>query len=138
MSNQTSNRACPRCRDLRVTRNGHLRGRQRYHCAGCGAYFGETEGTVMYRLQTPAAEVAQALLVVMRRGSLRGAAEITGHNYETIGTWLRRAGEQAQALTEALVHDLHLSTVEVDEFWSFVQKKTRQRANRSMESGGDA
>jgi len=55
------------------------------------AFFGETEGTPMYRLHMPVAEVAQALLVVMRRGNLRAAEEITGHKYETIGQWLRRA-----------------------------------------------
>lgn len=76
----------------------------------------------MYRLKTPAAEVARALLVVMRRGSLCAAEEITGHKYETIGEWLRRAGEHAEALTEALVKDLRLTEVEVDAFWSFVKK----------------
>jgi len=74
-------------------------------------------------LHTPAAEAAQALLVVMRRGSLRAAEEITGHKEETIGEWLRRASEHAQALTAILTQDVHLSTVEIDEFWSFVQKK---------------
>ena len=39
----------------------------------------------MYRLHTSAAEVAQALLVVKRRGNLRAAEEITGHKHETIG-----------------------------------------------------
>ena len=34
----------------------------------------------MYGLKTPAAEVAQALLIVMRRGSLRAAEEITDTN----------------------------------------------------------
>jgi hypothetical protein len=64
----------------------------------------------MYRLHTPAAEVAQALLVVMRRGSLRAAEEITGHKYETIGEWLRRASEHMETLTAILTQDLHLST----------------------------
>jgi len=41
----------------------------------------------MYGLKTDAAEVAQALLIVMRRGSLRAAEEITGHKYETISAW---------------------------------------------------
>ena len=75
------------------------------------------------RLKTPAEEIARALLVVLRRGSLRAAEEITGHKYETIGQWLRRAGRHAEALTAVLVHDLHLTEVEVDEFWSFVRKK---------------
>jgi hypothetical protein len=51
---------------------------------------------------------------------------VTGHKYETIARWLRRAATQAEALTTALVHDLHLTAVEVDEFWSFVQHKGGQ------------
>ncbi len=82
-----------------------------------------TQGTPLYRLRTPVAEIAQALLLVMRRSSLRAAEEVTGHKYETIGHWLHLAAQHAEALTEVLVHDLHLSTVEIDEFWSFVRRR---------------
>src|SRR5690242_15802989 len=92
----------------------------------------------MYGLKTEDSEVAQALLIVMRRGSLRAAEEITGHKYETISLWLKRAASHAQALTQVLANDVHLSQVEIDEFWSFVQKKTAQRPSQTVESGGDA
>jgi hypothetical protein len=92
----------------------------------------------MYHLHTPAKEVAKALLVVMRRGSLRAAEEITGYKYETIGVWLRRAAAHAEALTDILVQDLHLTTVEIDEFWSFVRKKKGNRTKLMPENGGDA
>ena len=115
----TPDRATPH-----VVRNGTLKGRQRYHCKGCGAWFGETHATPMYRLRTPPQEVGRALLVVMRRGSLRAAEEITGHKYETISRWLRLAAEHAETLTEVLVHDLELSALEVDEFWSFVRRRS--------------
>jgi len=128
----------PDCPLPHVVRNGSHRGRQRYHCRSCKTYFGETEGTPMYNLKTPAAEVAQALLMVMRRGSLRGAEEITGHKYETISVWLKRAASHAQALTQVLANDLHLSQVEIDEFWSFVQKKTARLGSPTKENGGDA
>lgn len=62
-------------------------------------------------------------MVVLRRGSLRAAEELTGHNYETIAEWIRRLGAHGEAVTEVLVHDLELSEVEVDEFWSFVGQK---------------
>jgi transposase-like protein len=114
----------PACQQPHVVRNGHLSGHQRYHCRGCGAWFGQTQGTPLYRLRTPVAEIAHALLIVLRRGSLRAAEEVTGHKYETIGTWLRLAARHAAALTPVLVHDLHLSTLEVDEFWSFVRRRT--------------
>src|SRR6266700_647253 len=128
----------PTCPGSRVVRNGSHRGRQRYHCRSCKTYFGQTQGTPMYRLKTPAAEVAQALLIVMRRGSLRGAEEITGHKYETISVWLKRAATHAEALTQVLANDLHLNQVEIDEFWSFVQKKTAPGGSETAENAGDA
>jgi transposase-like protein len=121
-----TNPPCPRCGHRPTVRNGRTRGRQRWVCAGCDHSFGPTTGTVVYRLRTPPAEVARALLVVLRRGSLLAAEEVTGHKYETISVWLRRAARHAEVLTAALVHDLHLSEVEVDEFWSFVQHKGGQ------------
>ncbi len=106
-----------------MVRNGTLGGRQRYHCRGCGAWFGQTHGTPLYRLRTPPGEVGRALLLVLRRGSLRAAEEVTGHKYETIGRWLKLAAAHAEALEAALVRDLGLSAVEVDEFWSFVRRR---------------
>jgi hypothetical protein len=70
-------------------------------------------------------KIARAILVVARRGSLRAAEEVTGHKYETISKWLQRATTHAEALSEAMARDLPLSEVEIDEFWSFVQKKRR-------------
>jgi transposase-like protein len=136
---RTSLPPCPKpnCAAPHVVRNGSHRGRQRYHCTSCNTYFGQTQGTPMYALQTPAAEVAQALLIVMRRGSLRAAEEITGHKYETISVWLKRAANHAVAITEVLANDLHLSQVEIDEFWSFVQQKRGQFANLMRENVGD-
>lgn len=126
----------PNCTGSHVVRNGSHRGRQRYCCRTCKTYFGETEGTPMYGLKTSAAEVAQALLIVMRRGSLRAAEEITGHKYETISVWLKRASTHASAITEVLASDLHLSQVEIDEFWSFVQKKREQLSSQTKENDG--
>jgi transposase-like protein len=131
---------CPNlaCTEPHSVRNGRLRGRQRYHCRGCGRYFGATEGTPMYRLQTPVAEVAHGLLIVMRRGSLRAAEELTGHKYETISRWLGRAADHAVQLNDVLTTDQHLSTVEIDEFWSFVRKKTQHLLKSTRASAGAA
>ncbi|MBI2761035.1 MAG: hypothetical protein HYX51_06390 [Chloroflexi bacterium] len=133
-------RPCPRCGHDTTVRTGHTRGRQRWRCAGCDRTFGPTTGTAVFRLKTPPAEIARALQVVLRRGSPRAAEEVTGHTYETIGRWLRQAATHAEALTEALVTELHLTEVEVDEFWSFVQKKggqlTRPARTLVVRAGG--
>lgn len=117
------NPSCPYCSHDHTIRNGHAQGRQRWRCCSCHRSFGPTTGTPLYRLKTPPEEVARSLLVVLRRGSLNAAEEQTGHKYETIGRWLKAAACHAEALTQTLVHHLHLSQVEVDEFWSFVRKK---------------
>lgn len=120
--NRTS---CPHCASSSVRKNGRSRGEQRWHCRACGKTFGERFGTPLFGLHTSAEEVGHALLIVMRRGSLRAAEEVTGHKYETIGEWLRRAGEHAQELTQVLVKDVQLEEVEVDAFWSFVRNATQ-------------
>lgn len=121
---------CPHCGGTSVRRNGKNRGRQRWWCGDCGRSFGETFGTPLYGLHTPVAEIAQALLILMRRGSLRAAEEITGHKYETIGDWLLRAHAHAEAITEVLVKDLELDEVEADAFWSFIGN-----ASRTLQTG---
>ena len=118
----------PDCAVPRVVRNGSSKGRPRYHCRNCGAWFGATTGTPLYRLRTPPAAIGHALLIVLRRGSLRAAEEVTGHKAETIGRWLRLAAAHAEALTEALARDLGLSEVEIAEFWSFVKRSSATSA----------
>ena len=115
-----SETGCPHCGSTWVRRNGSTRGKPRLQCGDCRKTVGETFGTAMYRLRTPVEEVAQTLLILMRRGSLRGAEEISGHKWETVREWLLRANAHAEALSTTLVKDLELDEVEVDAFWSFV------------------
>jgi hypothetical protein len=63
----------------------------------------------MDRLRATPTEVARTPLVVMRRGSLSAAEEITGHQVETIRRWRQVAARHAEALTEVRVHDRHRS-----------------------------
>jgi transposase-like protein len=111
---------CPHCGSRSVWSNGSSRGHRRFRCGDCKKSFGKRFATPLYRLRTPVEKIAGALLVVMRRGSLSAAEEITGHKWETIRKWLLRANKQAEAFTQALVKDLELDEVEVDAFWSFV------------------
>jgi transposase-like protein len=84
--------SCGHCGSLWTVSNGSSHGQRQWQCHECGRSFRATTGTAVAGLKTPVEEVARALLVVLRRGSLRAAEEITGHQYETIGQWLRRAG----------------------------------------------
>ena len=67
--------------------------------------------------------MVNALQTLAERGSLRGTARLTGHKKDTIAFWHKRAGEQAEALREYLLQDLHLDRVQVDELYTFVKKR---------------
>jgi transposase-like protein len=53
----------PACEQPHVIRNGSSNGRRRYHSRGCDRFFGETAGTPMYRLHTPAADIPSIGLI---------------------------------------------------------------------------
>jgi len=130
------NPLCVHCQSAHVVKNGHKDGKQRFRCLDCKRTFGPTFGTPLYGLHNSAEEVARTLLVVMRRGSLSAAEAITGHKYETIGNWLQRAADHAEAITETLVAELELSQVEIDAFWSFVKKSVRLLATSAVRRPG--
>ena len=110
------NPPCPRCEATYVVKNGRKDGKPRWFCRNCKRSFDPTLDTTMSRLRNTPTKVARTLLMVMRRGSLSAAEEITGHKYETIGRWLRAETRHAKQITNALVHDIQLTTVEVDAF----------------------
>lgn len=114
---------CPRCGETACVRYGTRKGAQRWRCPSCRRTWNDLLGTPLFHLHTPLPEIVRTIRIVMARGSLRAAEELTGHNYDTIAVWIRRLGEHAEAVSDVLVRDLDLSEVEVDEFWSFVGKK---------------
>jgi transposase-like protein len=128
------NPACPRCGATENVSKGRQNGRRRWRCLACGRSFGETPGTPLYRLKTNVAEIIRAIQVVLHRGSLRAAEEQTGHNYETIAAWITRLGDHAEAITDLLARELHLSEAELDELLSFVGQKggTKRRESKAI------
>jgi len=113
----------PRWGSAAVVRNGRTpTGQQRGDCHGCDRGFGPPLGPPRYRRHTPAPAAARGLLVVLRRGSLSAAEELTGHTYDTRGQRPRAAAVHAEALTAARGHALPLSAVAGDAFWSFVPR----------------
>ena len=114
---------CPRCGGTECVRFGTRKGAQRWRCASCRRTWNERLGTPVFHLHTPLPEIVRTIRIVLARGSLSAAEELTGHNRETIALWIKRLGSHAEAVTEVLVRDLNLSEVEVDEFWSFVGQK---------------
>jgi IS1 family transposase len=98
---------------------------QMYRCEWCKQRFSERQGTVFFGLKTPTETVCRALVALSEGVSIRSTARIFGEKPETILMWLRRAGEHSQQVSDYMLRNLHVSQAQMDELWTFVQKKEK-------------
>ena len=115
------------------TQSGGVR---KYICRGCGRVFNDRTGTVFFDLRTSDEKVLMALKLLVKGMSVRGIAEVLGSKPDTVLRWLGRAAEHSEQVNSWLLPDLKISRVELDELWSFVEKKQlRQWQSKRGRSG---
>jgi transposase-like protein len=95
---------------------------RRYYCVVCGKTFSESRASLFYHLRTPRRDVLEAIGMLAERNSLRGIARVKGVKPDTVLHWLEIAGAQAAAVSDRLIHNLHLTQAQIDELWTFVKK----------------
>ena len=112
--------ACPRCSSLNVKKNGITRQqKQRYRCKDC-----ERQFITDYTYQAYKAEVRSLVLPMTMNGSgIRDISRVLSISTNTVLRLIRQAAEKVH---EPVVPQ-RIADLELDEFWSFVEKKKRQR-----------
>ncbi len=127
--------ACPnrRCRHFGRRGQGNLKGNGRYRtqsgwvrkfvCHSCGGVFCDRTGTAFYDLRTAEARVLLALQLVLRGMSLRAVAGALEAKLDTVRFWLTQAAAHAAEVNAALLKQIRVERVELDELWTFVRKK---------------
>jgi predicted transcriptional regulator len=86
---------------------------------------------MFYDLRTNDEKVVLALKLIMKGMSQRSTAEVLGVSPRSVSTWLSRASEQSEAVSEAHLKDLKVPKVEMDELWTFVGKKESRRTRNT-------
>jgi hypothetical protein len=59
---------------------------------------------------------------VCREQAIRATARLTHHSPNRVLRWLALAGQHGAAVGSAMVRDLSLTQVQIDELWTFVKK----------------
>jgi transposase-like protein len=103
-----------------ITKSGRIR---KYICKSCGLVFSDRINTAFYDIRTEESKMIDACKLVIRGMSIRGVAEHLEVKPDTVSKWLNRAAIHCQGVNEVLMRDLDISKVELDELWTFVQKK---------------
>jgi transposase-like protein len=107
-----------------LLKNGrNCAGNQQYYCKHCGKYFIETKNTPLYNSRLARSRVELICKHNMEKTSIRGVERVTGHHRETISRYYRLIGEHAEILNECYLRDITPGLVELDELWTFIQKK---------------
>lgn len=130
-----SNVACPneKCQNYNKTDTGSIAsngsyatqsGRVRkFICRECGLVFCQRRGTAFYDIRSPEDKVILALKLVLQGMSLRAVSHVLGVKLDTVRFWLTKSAFHAEQVNEALVKEIRVSRIELDELWSFVRKK---------------
>jgi len=117
-----------------ATKSGRVR---KYICRTCGRVFCDRSNTMFYDLRTSEDKVVLALKLILKGMSQRSIAEVLEVCPKSVSTWLSRASDQSEAITETRLNDLEVPRVEMDELWTFVGKKeSRKTKNTKMMEHG--
>ena len=119
-----------------VKRGFNRAGTQRYFCNHCAKYLVERSGTPLYRKRLSIRKIKQLCTLLVEKNGVRSISRITRLNKNTVVAWLEDLAEHAEQITGFLVHDLGLSTYEVDELWTTV-KKNKKRLSAQALNGMD-
>lgn len=148
---QQWNQPCPNtaCTQYGQKNQGNIRsiasyltqsGKRRvFQCTTCGEQFSETRDPVFFDVRTPEETVMMALKMILVRVSLSNITFVLGMTEETVLAWLERAARKAEEINTALLRELPVTEVQLDEMWSVVQRKVSERAEAGeQESPQDA
>jgi transposase-like protein len=120
-----------------ITKQGkNPAGHQRYLCKHCRVVFVETKGTPLYNRKLTERKIKAICEEIVETGGIRSTERKVHVHRDTITRIVNALGEHALTMTTYLVHDLGLSTYEVDELWGFI-KKNRKGLSKSTISSLD-
>jgi len=106
-----------------IVANGHPNGGRwrQLHCTVCGAYFAESTATIFYRSRLSPDLLGQIITALAEGLDLQATARVFAVDPNTVKAGLVKAAEHVDAVSRYLIHDLHLTQVQVDELWALVQ-----------------
>lgn len=93
------------------------------YCNGCKNRWVLTKDTFFYDLRSDKTLIISVLKDLSEGKGQRAIQRTTGVGLTTQKRWLLRAADHIVPVTEYLEKDMHLTRVQIDEFWSFIQKK---------------
>ena len=108
---------CKNCSSNKISKNGIVRGKQRYKCKECGYNF--VVGDERTNDKIIALKAMVVLFYALAKGSYNMLGTIFGRNRSLIYRWIKEAG---LSFDEPTI-DGEIKEIEFDEMWHFIGSK---------------
>jgi IS1 family transposase len=105
-------------------------GNQRYKCALCGQTFADESARPLGTLRISMKQATTALSLMLEGMSVRSIQRLTGLCRHTLADLGIVVGGNCQRLLESKIRNVEVKDVQLDEIWSFVGMKEKQRIAR--------
>ena len=123
MIQETITYCCRDCGSTNIVKNGHNTcGSPQYHCHDCGAY-----KVLKPKAKHQTAARERILRAYRERVSMRGLERVFFIARQTVAKWLKEIVKQMPNFKDTIPPAQPDDTLELDELWSFVFKKTQKR-----------
>jgi transposase-like protein len=113
----------------------HSRQHQQVYCNSCKNIWVITKGTFFYNLKAPVLLVLEVLRLLSEGMGLRAVCRTKGVTPDAVGSWLLKAAEHVHEVTVYLERAMHLPQCQIDEFWSYILKKSPTQRRRTRTRG---
>jgi transposase-like protein/IS1 family transposase len=141
MTNETKaakTMTCEACNAFCQRYGKHRNGLLRFRCPNCKRTYTESHERTLGSMHVPQDRAELAVQLLVEGNSLRSTQRITKLDVNTIMRLLVLAGERCQSLMDSKMRNLHMQHLQIDEIWTYVQKKNRHVRDGDSPEVGDA
>jgi transposase-like protein len=109
-----------------VRANGHPSGGRwrQLQCVACQSYFLETHGTPLHGKRVPPKVIVRVIASLAEGLGIRAAARVFEVDPNTVLAWSIEAADHLEAFSQALLHDVQVSQVQLDELSAMLNAVT--------------
>jgi transposase-like protein len=97
--------------------------KQMLKCRICGHRFSETQSTIFAGCHYGEQIIRSIIVCISEGNGIRATARIHGLSKDRVNKIVLKAGQYAEKMLTNLLHSLQLNECQMDELWSFVNKK---------------
>ena len=101
--------------------------KQMLKCTVCGQRFSETQSTIFAGSHYSDATIKRIIVCTAEGNGIRATSRILGLSKDRVNPIVLKAGIYADMMLSNLLRSLHLNECQMDELWSFVNKKNFKR-----------